>query len=205
MSGLLFPAFCFKSLPYPYSLALYFIGRPFDLLLTFCYRDLTLLSSLAFYHTGLLLIIFLAVKFLPNCQLPIVHFANFISLCASISPQWHDSNRNRLLPVLVHIHGGSNVVGQGSMFHPDPLAVLGHVIIVTVNYRLGVLGLHDNRLILLTTTVTTTTTTTQKQLQQKLLNNNYNKKDTAWENSQPLLLIYRDPGCSSCLENTTIG
>ncbi|KAK3761506.1 hypothetical protein RRG08_016650 [Elysia crispata] len=51
-----------------------------------------------------------------------------------------DSNQNTLLPVLVHIHGGSNEVGSSSMFQPDALAVLGNMVVVTVNYRLGALG-----------------------------------------------------------------
>ncbi|XP_076462805.1 pyrethroid hydrolase Ces2e-like [Babylonia areolata] len=44
------------------------------------------------------------------------------------------------LPVLIHVHGGSNEVGMGAMFHGDVLASLADVIVVTFNYRLGVFG-----------------------------------------------------------------
>ncbi|CAL1543196.1 unnamed protein product [Lymnaea stagnalis] len=45
-----------------------------------------------------------------------------------------------LLPVIVHIHGGSNEAGMGAMLHGDALASEGNLIVVTMNYRLGVLG-----------------------------------------------------------------
>ncbi|ESO92826.1 hypothetical protein LOTGIDRAFT_216480 [Lottia gigantea] len=45
-----------------------------------------------------------------------------------------------LLEVLIHIHGGSNEVGMGGMFHGDVLAIKGEIIVITFNYRLGALG-----------------------------------------------------------------
>nr|KAG5698388.1 hypothetical protein BaRGS_010974 [Batillaria attramentaria] len=45
-----------------------------------------------------------------------------------------------LLPVLVHVHGGSNEVGMGAMFDGDVLASLGEIIVITFNYRLGAFG-----------------------------------------------------------------
>ena len=44
------------------------------------------------------------------------------------------------LPVFFWIHGGSNQFGEGSSFDPTPLVTQGHVIAVTINYRLGALG-----------------------------------------------------------------
>jgi para-nitrobenzyl esterase len=44
------------------------------------------------------------------------------------------------LPVMVWVHGGSNVGGSGSFFHGGNLAVHQDVIVVTINYRLGLLG-----------------------------------------------------------------
>ncbi|GHJ36184.1 carboxylesterase/lipase family protein [Streptomyces sp. TS71-3] len=44
------------------------------------------------------------------------------------------------LPVLVWIHGGGLSSGAGSDQDPRRLAADGHVIVVTVNYRLGVFG-----------------------------------------------------------------
>lgn len=44
------------------------------------------------------------------------------------------------MAVLVHIHGGSNEVGMGTMFDGDILAALGEIIVITFNYRLGPFG-----------------------------------------------------------------
>lgn len=47
----------------------------------------------------------------------------------------------RGLPVMVWVHGGSNVAGSGSESTYDGAALAAHgVIVVTLNYRLGVLG-----------------------------------------------------------------
>ncbi len=44
------------------------------------------------------------------------------------------------LPVMVWIHGGSYSSGAGSDYNPRTLAREQHVVVVTVNYRLGALG-----------------------------------------------------------------
>jgi para-nitrobenzyl esterase len=49
-------------------------------------------------------------------------------------------DRAEPLPVLFWIHGGSNEYGEGSSFDPTPLVTQGHIIVVTINYRLGALG-----------------------------------------------------------------
>jgi para-nitrobenzyl esterase len=43
-------------------------------------------------------------------------------------------------PVMVWIHGGALVSGAGSLCDPTPLVEKGNVIVVTINYRLGLLG-----------------------------------------------------------------
>ncbi|CAG5115841.1 unnamed protein product, partial [Candidula unifasciata] len=45
-----------------------------------------------------------------------------------------------LVPVLIHVHGGSNEVGMGAMLHADVLASRGQFVVVTFNYRLGAFG-----------------------------------------------------------------
>lgn len=50
----------------------------------------------------------------------------------------HDENGLR--PVMVYIHGGSYMEGTGNMIDGSILASYGNVIVVTLNYRLGVLG-----------------------------------------------------------------
>ncbi len=44
------------------------------------------------------------------------------------------------LPVMVWIHGGAFVTGEGSDYDGSPLVRQGNVIVVTINYRLGLLG-----------------------------------------------------------------
>jgi len=44
------------------------------------------------------------------------------------------------LPVMVWVHGGSNVGGGGSLYPGGNLAVQQDVVVVTINYRLGLLG-----------------------------------------------------------------
>jgi len=41
---------------------------------------------------------------------------------------------------MVYFHGGGFQTGSGSEYIGGPLAVTGDVIVVTLNYRLGVLG-----------------------------------------------------------------
>ena len=43
-------------------------------------------------------------------------------------------------PVLVFIHGGGFIIGAGSQYPGDDLAIRGDVVVVTMNYRLGLLG-----------------------------------------------------------------
>lgn len=49
-----------------------------------------------------------------------------------------------LLPVLLFIHGGSNVGGMGAMVDGDLLAAHGEIIVITFNYRLSILGFYAN-------------------------------------------------------------
>ncbi len=47
---------------------------------------------------------------------------------------------DRLKPVMVWVHGGGLIAGAGSDYDARRLAVGGDVVVVTVNYRLGLLG-----------------------------------------------------------------
>jgi para-nitrobenzyl esterase len=53
------------------------------------------------------------------------------------TPRWMDADRLR--PVMVWIHG-DGAIGAGSFFDASRLANTGDVIVVTINYRLGVFG-----------------------------------------------------------------
>ena len=43
-------------------------------------------------------------------------------------------------PVMVYIHGESYLWGAGSLLDGRGLAAYGRVVVVTINYRLGILG-----------------------------------------------------------------
>lgn len=58
--------------------------------------------------------------------------------CFSYFADIHDENG--LKPVMVYIHGGSYMEGTGNMIDGSILASYGNVIVITINYRLGVLG-----------------------------------------------------------------
>jgi len=42
--------------------------------------------------------------------------------------------------IMVFCHGGSNQVGSGSLFDGSAIAAIGDVIVITINYRLNILG-----------------------------------------------------------------
>ena len=53
----------------------------------------------------------------------------------------HDSGRGRgKLPVIVYIHGGGNIEGESTGYDGSKMALQGHTVVVTMNYRLGLLG-----------------------------------------------------------------
>lgn len=47
---------------------------------------------------------------------------------------------NEKLPVMFWIHGGSNTIGTSSLYDPSVLASSQRVIVVSINYRLGMFG-----------------------------------------------------------------
>ena len=55
------------------------------------------------------------------------------------SPDLHPGE-DGLAPVLVWIHGGGNVDGGSNDYDGSKLATRGHTVVVTINYRLGLLG-----------------------------------------------------------------
>ena len=49
-------------------------------------------------------------------------------------------NDTVLLPVVVFVHGETYELGTGNAYDGSVMAAYGHVIVITLNYRLGVLG-----------------------------------------------------------------
>ena len=52
-----------------------------------------------------------------------------------------NASRAPALPVVVFVHGESYEVGSGNAYDGSVLAAVGLVVVVTINYRLGVLGM----------------------------------------------------------------
>lgn len=76
-----------------------------------------------------------------------------LNLKLTLESEWADDNVNVLMmatladirdtgakPVMVYIHGGSYMEGTGNMIDGSVLASYGNVIVITLNYRVGVLG-----------------------------------------------------------------
>ncbi|XP_013883096.1 neuroligin-4, X-linked [Austrofundulus limnaeus] len=97
---------------------------------------------------------FLEDRFLLNDMLPVWFTANLDTVVSYVQEQSEDClymniyvpteddihDENGLKPVMVYIHGGSFVEGTGNMIDGSILASYGNVIVITINYRLGVLG-----------------------------------------------------------------
>ncbi|XP_056610589.1 neuroligin 4 X-linked b [Triplophysa dalaica] len=97
---------------------------------------------------------YLEDKLLLTDMLPVWFTANLDTVASYIHDQSEDClylniyvpteddahDDTGLKPVMVYIHGGSYIEGTGNMIDGSILASYGNVIVVTVNYRLGVLG-----------------------------------------------------------------
>ncbi|CAK6450683.1 unnamed protein product [Pipistrellus nathusii] len=62
----------------------------------------------------------------------------YLNLYVPTEDDIHDQGGKK--PVMVYIHGGSYMEGTGNIIDGSVLASYGNVIVITVNYRLGVLG-----------------------------------------------------------------
>ena len=60
--------------------------------------------------------------------------------CLSLSVYTPRTEAGRPLPVMVWIHGGGFTGGAGSIYDGKVIAARGHVIVVTINYRLNAFG-----------------------------------------------------------------
>lgn len=88
-----------------------------------------------------------ATSFGPSCMQDPKFIPNFLEnkhmsedcLQLNIYTPYNASPSNKK-SVMVWIHGGGYLLGQGSVYNASNLANVGDVIVVTVNYRLGLLG-----------------------------------------------------------------
>ncbi|XP_051900639.1 neuroligin-1-like isoform X7 [Pristis pectinata] len=90
---------------------------------------------------------------LPEVMLPVWFLSNLDDVATYIQdqsedclylniyvPTENDIRDSGPKPVMMFVHGGSYMEGTGNMFEGSVLASYGNVIVVTINYRLGVLG-----------------------------------------------------------------
>ncbi len=82
-----------------------------------------------------------ATSFAPHCAQPPSPFgvASTSEDCLYLNVFAPADARNRDLPVMVWIHGGTLLVGESNDYNPAALVRNG-VIVVTINYRIGALG-----------------------------------------------------------------
>ncbi|MCB8840542.1 carboxylesterase/lipase family protein [Aurantimonas sp. VKM B-3413] len=64
--------------------------------------------------------------------------ADFSEDCLFLNVWTPDMSGSR--PVLVFIHGGAFIIGSGTQYPGDDLAARGDAVVVTLNYRLGLVG-----------------------------------------------------------------
>lgn len=84
--------------------------------------------DIKFYsNSGLLILCFITVAFVCSAHL---------CVCVDVA----DIRDSEARPVMVYIHGGSYMEGTGNMMDGSVLASYGNVVVVTLNYRIGILG-----------------------------------------------------------------
>jgi len=89
-----------------------------------------------------------ATKFGPECPQYFGSFAPIKKIdarevhehCLVLNVWRPDTDDTSLKPVMVWIHGGAFMAGTGNMYDGTELAARGDIVVVTINYRLGILG-----------------------------------------------------------------
>jgi para-nitrobenzyl esterase len=81
-----------------------------------------------------------ATQFGNNCPQPGFGSEDCLYLNIYTPPGPKNQYKHHKLPVMVWIHGGSLVTGGGDYFDPQRIIEQSDVIVVTINYRLGILG-----------------------------------------------------------------
>lgn len=86
-----------------------------------------------------------ATQFGPACAQittlgPFAGPANNNEDCLTLNVFTPEIGASSKLPVLVWIHGGGNMDGSSTDYDASRLAAVGKTVVVTINYRLGLLG-----------------------------------------------------------------
>lgn len=70
---------------------------------------------------------------------PHVFLCTLLSVCVCAGLR---DSRDDPRPVMLFIHGGSYMEGTGNIMDGSVLASYGNVIVITLNYRVGILGMY---------------------------------------------------------------
>ena len=83
-----------------------------------------------------------ATQFGSECPQPSGGNENclFLNVYAPADAEKNDSKKGGGRAVMVWIHGGGMTEGGADLYDPSPLVQAGGVVVVTINYRLGILG-----------------------------------------------------------------
>lgn len=84
--------------------------------------------------------VFQATQFGNFCTQPGLGSEDCLSLNVYTPREKKNRNKNHRLPVMVWIHGGSLVTGGGGFYDPTRMIEQSDVIVVTINYRVGLFG-----------------------------------------------------------------
>lgn len=57
-----------------------------------------------------------------------------------IQSKSYSTRKESLKPILVYVHGGSYVRGDGASYEPSTIVAMSDIIVITINYRLNALG-----------------------------------------------------------------
>ncbi|KAK3103249.1 hypothetical protein FSP39_017824 [Pinctada imbricata] len=77
---------------------------------------------------------------IPNARKKYLQNSNVSEDCLHLNIYIPNNVGPNLKAVMVWIHGGAYIHGQGSRYDGSRLATIGNVVVVTVNYRLGLFG-----------------------------------------------------------------
>lgn len=90
----------------------------------------------------------ISVEILSSCekhfrmQRASCFFVLFLFLCTVCVNAGLRDSRDDPRPVMLFIHGGSYMEGTGNIMDGSVLASYGNVIVITLNYRVGILGMY---------------------------------------------------------------
>ena len=91
------------------------------------------LCNRADHYIFILFLSFFFLSFFPR-------FQNVLLCCFFLCCTANNQTVEDLLPVVVFVHGDDFEFGTGNAYDGSVLAAYGHVIVITINYRVGVLG-----------------------------------------------------------------